>query len=72
MLFTEHTYSDIGIAIILQIKKEESCFLSISICNPPFSMLRISEKGKALARFSPEKIPYFLIRQEIIPLTHWV
>jgi len=56
-MFTEYTYSDISIDIILQIKKEESCFLSISICNPPFSMLRISEKGKALARFSPEIIP---------------
>jgi hypothetical protein len=70
MLFSEYTYSDISIDIILQIKKEESCFLSISICNLLFFMLRISEKGKALARFSLEKIPYFLIRQEIIPLTH--
>ena len=43
-LFSEYTYSDISIDIILQIKKEESCYLSISICNPPFSMLRISEK----------------------------
>jgi len=43
-LFTEYTHSDISIDIILQIKKEESCFLSISICSPPFSMLRISEK----------------------------
>ena len=48
MLFTEYTYSDISIDIILQIKKEESYFLSISICNPPFSMLRISEKLKVL------------------------
>ncbi len=43
-LFTEYTYSDISIAIILQIKKEESYFLSINICNPAFSMLRIYEK----------------------------
>ncbi len=49
---TEHTYSDINIDIILQIIQEESCFLSISICNPPFSMLRISEKLKVLVRFS--------------------
>ena len=28
-LFSEYTYSDISIDIILQIKKEESCFLSI-------------------------------------------
>ena len=57
-MFTEYTYSDISIDIILQIIQEESCFLSISICNPPFSMLRISEKGKALARFShgPERL----------------
>jgi hypothetical protein len=34
--------------IILQIKKEESCYLSISICNPPLPMLRKSEKEKAL------------------------
>ena len=58
MLFTEYTYSDISIDIILQIKKEESCFLSINICNPPFSMLRISEKLKVLACFShgPERL----------------
>ncbi len=43
-LFSEYTYSDISIDIILQINKEESCFLSVSICNPPFSVLRISEK----------------------------
>jgi len=51
-LFTEYTYSDISINIMLQIKKEGSCFLSISIYNPPFSMLRISAKLKVLARFS--------------------
>jgi len=28
-LFAEYTYSDISIDIILQIKKEESCFLSL-------------------------------------------
>ena len=58
MLFSEYTYSDISIDIILQVKKEESCYLSISICNPLFSMLRISEKLKVLARFShgPERL----------------
>jgi hypothetical protein len=58
MLFSEYTYSDISIDIILQIKKEESCYLSISICIQPFSILRISEKLKVLARFShgPERL----------------
>ena len=64
MLFAEYTYSDISIAIILQIKKEESCFLSISICNPPFSMLRISEKLKVLVSWryvGVSPIPKFLV-----------
>jgi hypothetical protein len=47
-LFTVHTHSDVSIDIILQIKKEESCFLSINICNLPLPMLRKSEKEKVI------------------------
>ncbi len=64
-LFTEYTYSDISIDIIMQILQEESCFLSVNICNPPFYMLRMYEK-LASENFG---FPYFLIRQEKIPFT---